>query len=162
MEQLQLHDYATHASAHPVPFVPSGVELVSRATFTSRKKRNRETCWRQSKALKRVQREAKRKLVAQPEISHEAAEAILRGQETRNFLYHTRQPPAPSATRPREFSWTCLFSLSDGTHSVSRPARHQSQGRHSTVVSSTDTETRALASTFSPFTKGCRERDASL
>ena len=41
---------------------------------------NRETCWRQSKARKRVQREAKRKLVAQPEISHEAAEATLRSQ----------------------------------------------------------------------------------
>ena len=39
--------------------------------------------WRQSKALKRVQREAKRKLVAQPEISHEAAEAILRSQAAR-------------------------------------------------------------------------------
>ena len=54
-----------------------------RATYISRKKRNRETCWRQSKALKRVQREAKRKLVAQPEISHEAAEAILRSQAAR-------------------------------------------------------------------------------
>ena len=31
----------------------------------------------------RVQHEAKRKLVAQPEISHEAAEAILRGQAPR-------------------------------------------------------------------------------
>ena len=63
-------------SALPVSFVPSGVELVSRNTRINRKKRNRETCWRQSKALKRVQREARRKLVAQPEISHEAAEAI--------------------------------------------------------------------------------------
>ena len=71
------------SSAHLVPFVPSGVGLVSRATYISRKKRNRETCWRQSKALKRVQREAKRKRVAQPEISHEAAEAILRGQAPR-------------------------------------------------------------------------------
>ena len=71
------------SSAHPVSFVPSGVELVSRATYISRKKRNLETCWRQSKALKRVQREAKRKLVAQPEISHEAAEAILRSQAPR-------------------------------------------------------------------------------
>ena len=71
------------SSAHPVPFVPSGVELVSRATYISRKTRNRETCWRQSKALKRVQREGKRKLVAQPEISHKAAEAILRSQAAR-------------------------------------------------------------------------------
>ena len=69
--------------AHPVPIVPSGVELVSRATYISRKKRNRETCWRQSKALKRVQREARRKLVAQPEISHEAAEVFLRNQAAR-------------------------------------------------------------------------------
>ena len=40
----------------------------------------REACWRQFKALKKVQREAKRKLVAQLEISHEAAVAILSGQ----------------------------------------------------------------------------------
>ena len=53
-----------------------GVELVSRATYTSRKKRNLETVQRQSKALKKVQRDAKRKFVAQPEISHEAAELI--------------------------------------------------------------------------------------
>ena len=79
---------ATHTaqrmfSALPVPFVPSGFDLVSRNTYINRKKRNRETCWRQSKALKRVLREAKRKLVAQPEISHEAAEAILRSQAPR-------------------------------------------------------------------------------
>ena len=79
---------ATHtaqrmSSALPVPFVSSGVELVSRTTYINRKKRNRETCWRQSKALKRGQREAKRKLVAQPEISHEAAEAIMRSQAPR-------------------------------------------------------------------------------
>ena len=71
------------SSTHLVPVVPSGVELVSRATYISRKKRNRETCWRQSKALKRVQREAKRKLVAQPEVSHEAAEASVRSQAAR-------------------------------------------------------------------------------
>ena len=65
------------SSAHPVPFVPSGVELVSRATYFRRKKRNQEACWRQSKALKRVQREAKRKLVAQPEISHEGAQRLF-------------------------------------------------------------------------------------
>ena len=89
---------ATQSSALPVPFVPSGVELVSRATYINRKKRNRETCWRQSKAFKRVLREAKRKLVAQPEISHEAAEAILRSQAPRTdekiSWYHTRQPLA--------------------------------------------------------------------
>ena len=81
------------SSTHLAPVVPSGVELVSRATYISRKKRNRETCWRQSKALKRVQREAERKLVAQPEISHEVAEAILRSQAAR---------PACSDTWPRE------------------------------------------------------------
>ena len=68
-------------STHLAPVAPSGVELVSRATYISRNKRNRETIWRQSKVLKRVQREAKHKLVAQPEISHEVAEAILRKQQ---------------------------------------------------------------------------------
>ena len=58
-----------------------GVELVSRATYTSRKKRNLETV--QSKALKKTQRDAKRKFIAQPEISHEAAELILRNQAAR-------------------------------------------------------------------------------
>ena len=60
-----------------------GVELVSRATYISRKKRYLETVQRQSKALKKAQRDAKRKFVAQPEISHEAAELILRNQVTR-------------------------------------------------------------------------------
>ena len=60
-----------------------GVELVSRATYKSRKKRNRETVQRHSKALKKAQRDAKRKFVAQPEISHEAAELILRNQAAR-------------------------------------------------------------------------------
>ena len=55
-----------------------GVELVSRATYISRKKRNLETVQRQSKALKKAQRDAKRKFVAQPEISHEAAELIFK------------------------------------------------------------------------------------
>ena len=55
---------------------------MSRATYI-RKKRNRETCWRQSKALKRVQREAKRKPVAQPAISHEAEETIPRSRAAR-------------------------------------------------------------------------------
>ena len=58
------------------------VELVSRATYISKKKRNLETVQRQSKALKKAQRDAKRKFVAQPEISHEAAELILRNQVT--------------------------------------------------------------------------------
>ena len=94
------------SSALPVSFVPSGVELVSRNTYISRKKRNRETCWRQSKPLKRVQREAKRKLVAQPEISHEAAEAILRSQAPRTDekfpgIIHVSHRLA-LLTRPRE------------------------------------------------------------
>ena len=58
---------------------------MSRATYISRRKRNRETCWRQVKALKKVQREAKRKLEAQPVISREAAETILRSQAARKF-----------------------------------------------------------------------------
>ena len=79
---------ATHtaqrmSSALPAPFVPSGVALVSQAMSISREKRHSETCWRQSKALKRVQREAKRKIVAQLEISHEATEALLRSQAAR-------------------------------------------------------------------------------
>ena len=60
-----------------------GVDLVSRVTYISRKKRNLETVQRHSKALKKTQRDAKRKFVAQPEISHEAAEIILRNQATR-------------------------------------------------------------------------------
>ena len=52
--------------AHPVPIVPSGVELVSRATYISRKKRNRETrefnvkrdanLWRNLKSVMKPQR----------------------------------------------------------------------------------------------------------
>ena len=60
-----------------------GVELVSRATYISRKKRNLESVQRQSEALKKAQRDAKRKFIAQPEISHEAAELILRYQAAR-------------------------------------------------------------------------------
>ena len=45
-----------------------GVELVSRATYISRKKRNLETVQRHSKALKKNQRDAKRKFVARPEF----------------------------------------------------------------------------------------------
>ena len=72
------------SSTHVVPVVPSGVKLLSRATYISRRKRNRETCWLQSMALKRVQCEAKRKLVAQPEISHEDADFLLRSQAARS------------------------------------------------------------------------------
>ena len=39
-----------------------GVELVSRAMYISRKKRNQETVQRYSKALKKAQRDAKRKI----------------------------------------------------------------------------------------------------
>ena len=60
-----------------------GVELVSRATYTSRKKRNLEAVQRHSKALKKAQRDAKRQFIAQPEINHEAAELILRNQVAR-------------------------------------------------------------------------------
>ena len=60
-----------------------GVELVSRATYISRKKRNLEAVQRHSKALNKAQRDAKRRFIAQPEISHEAAELILRNQAAR-------------------------------------------------------------------------------
>ena len=70
MEQLQLHELRNACPLHALHLL---FPLES-----SRKKRNRETCWRQSKKLKRVQREAKRELVAQPEISHEAAVAVLK------------------------------------------------------------------------------------
>ena len=62
-----------------------GVELMRRDTCISRKKHNRETRRRQSKALKSAQREAKRKLVAQPGISHEAAEAFLSNLAARTY-----------------------------------------------------------------------------
>ena len=67
-----------------MPDVSTGVELVSRATYISRKRRNWETRQRQSKAYKRAEREAKRKLMVQPEISHDATEQIPRSQATRN------------------------------------------------------------------------------
>ena len=60
-----------------------GVELVSLATYISRKKRNLESVQRHSKALKKVQRDAKLKFIAQPEMSHEAAELILKKQAAR-------------------------------------------------------------------------------
>ena len=60
-----------------------GVELASRATYIGRKKRNRETVHRHTKALMKAQRDAKRKFVAQPEISHETAELILQNQAAR-------------------------------------------------------------------------------
>ena len=74
---------------HAQPDVFTGVELVSRATYISRKRRNWETRQRQSKACKKAERDAKRKLMAQSEISHEAAEQIFRSWATRtdeNFL----------------------------------------------------------------------------
>ena len=77
--------HGTLAATHTAQRMSSALHasFVPRATYINRKKRNRETCWRQSKALKRVLREATRKLVAQPEIGHEAAEAILRSQASR-------------------------------------------------------------------------------
>ena len=100
-EQVSLTQPATHASpAHFYTFqleVFSGVELVSRATYVIRKRRNWETRQRKSKAYKRAEGEAKRKLFAQPEISHEAAEQVLRSQDRREFSWnHTCQSPASS------------------------------------------------------------------
>ena len=68
--------------AQSVPYVFTNVELV-RATYISRKRQNWETRRRQSKAFKSAERAAKRKLMAQPEISHEAAEQILLSRATR-------------------------------------------------------------------------------
>ena len=61
-----------------------GVELVSRATYISRKRGNvgDETATIQG-LQERAEREAKRKLMAQPEISHEAAEQIFRSGNPR-------------------------------------------------------------------------------
>ena len=70
-----------HTSSQPDVF--TGVELVSRATYIRRKRRHWETRQRHSKACKRAERKAKRKLMAQLEISHEAAGLILRTQATR-------------------------------------------------------------------------------
>ena len=53
-------------------------------TYINRKRRNWETRQRQSEAHKReLKGAAKRKLMVQPEISHEAAEQILRNPATR-------------------------------------------------------------------------------
>ena len=65
-EHMSLMQPATPAS--PTHFVTSqpdcftGVELVSRATYIGRKRRNWETRRQQSKARKRAEREARRKL----------------------------------------------------------------------------------------------------
>ena len=78
-KHMSLTQPAIQASpAHFVTSQPDGfseVELVSRTTYIGRKRRNLETRRRQSKA---AEREAKRKLMAQPEIGHEAAEQTLR------------------------------------------------------------------------------------
>ena len=80
--QLVIHVSAAHFVTSQ-PGVFTGVELVSRAANISRKRRNWETRRRQSNSCKRTEREVKRNLVAQPEISHDAAEQILRSHATR-------------------------------------------------------------------------------
>ena len=129
-------------SAHLVPVVPSGVELVSRASYISRKKRNRETCWRQSKALNSAQPEVKRKLVAQPEIRHEAAVAILGNQAARTdekfpWIIHISHQLALSHDHENVFFCTqCgavnaggslrpLKSLCDGSGEARKKARRK-------------------------------------
>ena len=52
-----------------------------------------------------LERDAKRKFVAQPEISHEAAELIVRNHSSHRreiSWYHTRQPPSRLAAWARE------------------------------------------------------------
>ena len=114
-------------SALLVSFVPSEVELVSRNTYINRKKRNRETCWRQSKALKRVQREAKRKLVAQaprtdekfPGIVHVSHRlALLHGHE--NVFFCTQCGAVDSGGSLR-----LLKSLCDGSGESRQKARRK-------------------------------------
>ena len=61
----------------------AGAALVSHDTYSSRKRRNTETQKRQAKSLKYANRVAKRKLMAQPEISHALAEQLLRSMEPR-------------------------------------------------------------------------------
>ena len=109
---MSLMQPAIQASpARFVTFLPdgfAGVDLASLATNISRKRRNWETRRRQSKACKRAEREAKRKLVAQPEISHEAAELMLRSQATRtdeNF------PGFVHVSHQRSLAWSrqCVF-----------------------------------------------------
>ena len=85
-EHMSLTQLAIQASsAHFVTTQPdgfAGVELVSRATYISRKRRNWETRRQESKACKRAETDG-------TEISHEAAELTLRSQATctdANFL----------------------------------------------------------------------------
>ena len=52
----------------------AGAVLVSHTSYSSRKRRNRETQKRQAMSLKHADREEKRKLMAQPEISHAFAD----------------------------------------------------------------------------------------
>ena len=84
MEQLQLHVLRNACPLHTLYLL---FPLESSWCHGLRTSAGRNGTVRRAganpKALKRVQREAKRKLVAQPEISHEAAEAILRGQAPR-------------------------------------------------------------------------------
>ena len=50
--------------------------LLSHAVYSSKKRRNEETQKRHAKSLKLAERVAKRKLMAQPEISHASAEQL--------------------------------------------------------------------------------------
>ena len=74
----------------------AGAVLVSHAMYSSR--RNRETQQRQAKSLKHADRVAKRKLMAQPEMSHALPKQLLRSRETRtdgHFAFYLS--PKPSA-----------------------------------------------------------------
>ena len=141
-EQVSLTQPATHASpAHFYTFqleVFSGVELVSRATYIIRKRRNWETRQRKSKAYKRAEGEAKRELLAQPEISYEAAQQILRSQATRtddNFpgIIHVRHQLALPLPWPHRCvccansvgTLRLLKSLCDGTGESRQKARRK-------------------------------------
>ena len=58
-----------------------GVTLVAHAVCSSRKRRDRETQKRQTKSLNLEDRVARRKVMAQPEISHAFAKQMLRSRE---------------------------------------------------------------------------------
>ena len=98
------------------------VELVSRATYISRKKRNLKTVQRHSKALKKAQRDAKR---TQPEISHEAGTihvsnhlAMLHGHENVFFCTQCGAVNAGGALR-------LLKSQCDGSGESRQKARRK-------------------------------------
>ena len=103
----------------------AGSVHVSHAAYSSRKRRNRETRKRQAKSLKPADREAKRKLLAQREISHVLAEQLPRSREPRtneHLAFDSRKPSACTFARP-------LKRVSSATSVVSRRKARRKLGR---------------------------------